>query len=943
MLGVEAAFSFGINVASALFLAGAARVAREALGEEQKRDLKDVMDRASAAMLVELARGDVGNRALLERYEREFGAFFGDAFVAETLVGVALDREGPPVERLRTRFSSMGFDPDGLTIGFDRAIAVFVRELLERLERNASEGGSLEPLVSRADLRAIRESVDGMARGLGDAGQDADELERESLARCAERWEAAGLSTEEARALAADPAVGAPGAGLLSELSRRPVCVLAGEVGAGKSLTMDRLLQRAIRRLREEPGAPLPARLEAWEVEGRLRDAVVDRTRSLGGCAGDVRTRGAYVLVDGAEEEGGALAKRLVREARVLAGTWPNTAVVVAGRPLPELADDRERVEMPPLAEGASRALIEGILGEGLTAATTHAWPESVREAIRRPLFAVLVADDLRERASYNPRSTGELLSGLVERALGGSADAGGDRELLRRFAADTIDGGGAPLPREEAGTREEVARMLATGLVSRRGDAVAFSLRILAEWFATQALEHGMVDAGDLASDPARLERWRYPLAMAVGSFGHDRVSALLRPIVAEAPAFASQLLDAGVEKGYVSFRLGREGPPMPPEEFGGRLRNAMGAWVAGIGPLAPLIAPVRKDGTLQTLGVSGSPQQISRRSWYRGEKDLGEVVPLYEHNPRGLPDWDWRNIRGVGTHRQAAWIWEYALEDLRDELEKVIKKGRLPVPGGLLAEENAWNTACGLDGGRTRIDPLPLEKVERHLDFFGADGAEEIAIQRGPYGRPTHYRLGTLRAEVARLRAAGRDELPPPWPVEDRIGDPDVPDNGRGAVYAWHLFRPETLLARARIIMEGAFAGYRRLVEDYFPTLAPQMRVAATLPARLTGTLIMSHIYERPDLHPHVAWYLEPLPAGNDSSVRIEFGEERLQEEEFLALAARTRLARPEAAGWISPWENSFMSFYGKQPATDLAHQLLWDDLKRVSWVDGMFTRGM
>ena len=119
--------------------------------------------------------------------------------------------------------------------------------------------------------------------------------------------------------------------------------------------------------------------------------------------------------------------------------------------------------------------------------------------------------------------------------------------------------------------------------------------------------------------------------------------------------------------------------------------------------------------------------------------------------------------------------------------------------------------------------------------------------------------------------------------------------------------------------------------------------MRVAATLPARLTGTLIMSHLHDGPDRRPYVAWHLEPLPDGSESGVRIEFGRDRMTEEEFVALGERTRLARPRAAGWIAPREGSFGAFYGKQPATDLAHRLLWDDLRRVSWVDGMFTRGI
>lgn len=393
MPAVEAALTaFAINVASAVFVAGAARIAREAVGEDQERDLRDAFDRASAALLVELARGDVGNRALLERYEEEFRTFFGDPWVAETLVGVALEREAPPLEALRGRFASTGFDPEALTIGFDRAMAIFVRELLARLEENASEGGSLEPLMDRADLRAIRDSVEDLARGMGAPGRDVDEMERESLARCAERWVAAGLSPGEARALAADPSVGAPAPGLRAELGARRLAVVAGEVGSGKSLLLDRLLQRAIVRLREEPGVPLPVYLEAWEVGGRLRDAVAEKTRSLAEGRGDAVSRGAYVLLDGAEEEGPAVAERLVKDARILADTWQNTTVVVAGRPLPELAEDRERVEMPELAAEDSEALIERILGDHSRSGVANRWPESVLEAIRRPLFAVLLA-----------------------------------------------------------------------------------------------------------------------------------------------------------------------------------------------------------------------------------------------------------------------------------------------------------------------------------------------------------------------------------------------------------------------------------------------------------------------------------------------------------------------------------------------------------------------
>lgn len=106
--------------------------------------------------------------------------------------------------------------------------------------------------------------------------------------------------------------------------------------------------------------------------------------------------------------------------------------------------------------------------------------------------------------------------------------------------------------------------------------------------------------------------------------------------------------------------------------------------------------------------------------------------------------------------------------------------------------------------------------------------------------------------------------------------------------------------------------------------------MQIAATLPARLTGTLILSHIDIRIDRTPYVVWHLDPLPPGSKNEVQIEIGKERPAREHML-----------EAAGWISSPQYADSEFFGKTPATELAYEWLWDDLRRVSWVKGMFNR--
>jgi hypothetical protein len=308
--------------------------------------------------------------------------------------------------------------------------------------------------------------------------------------------------------------------------------------------------------------------------------------------------------------------------------------------------------------------------------------------------------------------------------------------------------------------------------------------------------------------------------------------------------------------------------------------------------------------------------------------------------------PNWEWPNIKDVGNHRQPAWTWRYTLEDLRSDLSKLLKKRRLPLSGGLLVEEAAWDAARELrkrfDRGNYRErDPISLEAVEGYLDLVGWDtDAITFGNQWGQHRRD--YELKYLKDKVHSLRDAGEAELRPPWLMYDRMpGDPGYIETGRGSAYLWEWYSPEVLLERVRIILEGALDGYRRFVEELFPRLAPHMLIAATLPAHLTGTLILNPREGRPDISPYVAWHLEPLPPESENELSVGIGRERVGREYMLEVLRRTQSMRPEAAAWIYSPEYADSEFFGKAPATELAYEWLWDDLKRVSWVDGMFNR--
>jgi hypothetical protein len=556
---VEAiALGIATNLASTLLVASGRRLGEETLGNEQEQALQYVFTRATAAMIVEIARHAGLDRNHPGRLEEQFNRFFGDSTVAETLVDSALRSRRPPVHGLRRRYEILGFDSEALPVSFERAMNVFTFELATRLRDAARSGGPLAGIVMVADIEALRSMMEELLRTRGAEGPNVDELWRESRARCAERWLRLGLSREEAFELANDLLVGAPSPQTRSAL-RRPLTIVAGEVGAGKSLLLDRLFQRAIVRLREDPEAPLPAFVEAWEVEGRLQDTVVRKTSSLG----NPRKQGATIFLDGIEEGGRVTAVRRLSDARILAETWPNTVVVIAGRLLPDFVGQEETFFVPELDAGEQVALIERISGREVTPNLAYYWPHSIKEAVKRPLFATLLALDLRTQDISSPRSTGELLSRLVERAFGRTGETV-DTSVLMRLAAACVDRGG-PVRATDVTKPTEIARLRQTGLVLERAGVVSISLQILTEWFAAQALEGGLVDFRQLASDFARLERWRYPLAIAVATFGYARVHEIFSPIAVATPGFASQVVSQALA--YSSIR--QEAPPTPPSHF--------------------------------------------------------------------------------------------------------------------------------------------------------------------------------------------------------------------------------------------------------------------------------------------------------------------------------------------------------------------------------------
>lgn len=792
--------------------------------------------------------------------------------------------------------------------------------LIERVRTHAKyrEPTDLDQLAIEVNLavsdeitRALQD-VPGMARGAR-----LDELGRASRARCIERWQAAGVDAALALDLAHDVSVGAlTGEGFPT--ASHPLVIIRGDVGIGKSLAAERWHQAAIASQLGDAGAPIPIYLRARDLGDDLRTASEKAAEGLG----DPHQHGAALVVDGADEPGVGIAADLLRQARELARTWPVTRILITSRPVSTLAGAQETFVLPRLTPDEARALVGRVAGFEVTLGREAGWPDGLREAIQLPLFAVLLGASLRRTGGQMPGSRADLIRDLVEEAIG--RVRGDARASLRRLARLSLQRGGGPVPEAEVAAPSELEQIEETRLVVARDRTLVFPLIVIAQWFAAESLIHGEPNVAELVAHPESLENWRYPFAIVAGAYGHDEVTEVIGPLAAAHAGFASQVIEEGLA------RWSNAEDVLPPEanECGRRVREATERWLAGVGPLAAHVGPVHNDGQLVPLGAHVSGHWLTT-GWYVGENQLDAVTAL----PTGLFGFlaaddpsaaEWIGVRGARPGRQAGWAWRWSFEQLRDALESLLNGRRLPLLDGPLAESKLWATATALlELSFLHDEPIAIEPLARAIPV----DADVVITAKGRHVATA----GFTNALRNRLKS-GQTELVPPLPG---------PDRSFGGGFVWNPWSDARLLERTRAVFELALCGYEHLTDSLFSHIAPWMQTAVTLPARLHGRLHPAATGAGVFGGPTMTWWLEALPAEDASQLAIEI--EDVEDRELWGeighgLAMRARSLRPRQARWLDATLHSgFLEIFEPPAAEELVYKWLWDDLKRIRWVEG------
>ena len=730
-----------------------------------------------------------------------------------------------------------------------------------------------------------------------------EEMRQLSVSRCKRMWTSLSVQEEMATELAGDQSVGDflafPTTGVLR---------VEGDQGSGKTLAAERLFQRAIDRSLGDSSQPFPLFVSARDLQEPIEEYVAQKSKAL------FRTSltGLLIIVDGLDEIGVMAANSLLKELSIFTDAKSTATAVVTSRPLPELNDDiGQRLPMSTLDVQKSIDLIGRISGRELELRDRYAWSESVQDAIKRPLFAIMIGSVLRDSPDSNFHKPVQLVTDLAERAHREVDNAEEVDILLQKLAVEAVSSGKRIHPRDVSPRRSKQRILTDSRLVNKQEDMVDFTLAVFREWYAARALIEETVSFEDIHSDS---DLWIIPLAMAVDSGNENFGHSLMAQLCSSDPGLASLVLrelDPGWPRDESGdFSLGTS------LEAGEKIRNAMETWGQGLGTLYSIIGPIDSQGNTSTLGIEVYAEGTRiNTSWYRGTQELPAIIELPKHIRSLTYNPEWPGLSSRGVPHTKLWPWLIAKDDLVHSLSNEVSLEHLALESMSIdaVRECSWAFALAVEG-KGDFSPYPI-RIKDILEFI-----EEAEIRSQPvrFGYEGTYPLKSvkrIKRHLLNLIESGEDSISDPWPI---------PEETYSSGLIWDSYNSRTLLERTKAIYEGALRIYQTVVDRWFKAFGGRFVLYTCLPVRLEGRLEWPPRHGRGSLGPTLAWCPRPLSAHESSSAVFVFGDAKEIWENY-------------RSDWKheSPFmSEGFLKVYDLMPATTMAIDWLSGDLRDLGW---------
>lgn len=737
-----------------------------------------------------------------------------------------------------------------------------------------------------------------------------EEQKRFFRAKCIARFRANGLTKEQA-VLLLDKKYDFE---YLKPNSEEKLVTIVGEFGVGKSFAVDRIYLDLLEKAEEDISFPIPVCINSTQMNSDIQRYI---EKIIGNEEGE-----QWIIIDGMDEISLSLASKILEEARVAIERWENLKIVLTSRPLSIFNDIPERKSIRPLSEKESLDLINFLNSNGYKINKMISFPQNIKEAIKRPLFAIILGLYLEKSEVIAPTSIGDLLAYLIEHSLEKiNVNEEHTRRLLMRLAKLTTSRGNTSVKKSEVGSIDEIKGILDSGIVIEENGYLSFVLPILTQWFAAKAIAENLVNIEEIIEKENNLDYWKYAIIILITVFNEEQIDNILRKLVEERPGFASIIIEEGIAK------WGFQSNPVifSPLECGEKIRMSMTSWVKALDILAYIIAPVNSTGEVLPIGVIKKEEWLST-SWYQGNRDIPKVNQLTLEK-RSRDSIEWPSYRGARPGDNLSWYWRWTLEELSGSLSKLIKNKSLPICSEIIYQELMWSSTLKITKkGSLYSGKISIEEVYKILeDEYGDFNIIELGNNILPLELYVEY--------LKELSVKSVKEITSPIPTADI----ENPSNN----WVWSYYSHERLYLRTLKIFEEAIVGYREMVDTLFPTIKNRLRQYVLSPFVLKGELEIPP--QSNDLYcgPTLDWYIEPLSLNENPQVEINLhvgdGKKSHYRDSILEeIHERIKEYRPFASEWLFPSHTGqVLDIYGDTPVTNLIYVWLEEDLKSIYWL--------
>ena len=511
-----------------------------------------------------------------------------------------------------------------------------------------------------------------------------------------------------------------------------------------------------------------------------------------------------------------------------------------------------------------------------------------------------------------------DLVTAFVEKAL---KDVDDNIDILYHdlstIAAKSIDKNLSEVHISDIRFQGNLAFILKTGFIFQSDDYLSFSLPIIAQWMAAEAIRRKIINIEDILCDKSRTNRWLYALSISFSQMTFEESLNYFSIIAKTMPGIASRIIRDGI-------RFGQEKSSSSAYECGRKLQECMTIWINALGPLSKYIAPV--DSTNLLPLVIGVEDCYIAFSWTKEKtNDFVKTMSIHElistqkeYHCRAIP-------------AQSTWPWIITFEYLSSNLKNIIEHHTIIPDTGQIKQEFIWNTALYIGEKNDLYEgEIHFETLNQYRSIDCNYHTNKTIKALASTFNKMNVNTKLFYEMIDKNISEGIYSIIPPYPVSDK-----KPPSGS---WIWQYYSAERYLEKVKFVYSSALTEYNSIVETAFPVLKDCLKLTQLMPCKLVGKLSFHEDSESYSDSPHLILYFEALPYNEFSKVDIQIKESTTNNIELLSQIRKKNMnLRPEfILHSIATIKLQGLDIITSTPVTDLVYEWLESELKTLGWIN-------